>query len=186
MSLSPVREVVLTCHPSTRSNAVRSIGARVYQNPDGMLALTYILEGNLERLRLPVARAARFTDRLWEHTCCEIFIAHNDFPAYYEFNFSPSTEWAMYSFERYRERAAPAHTPNAEELNPRIVVRGGTNTLELDALIRLDLVSRIDTTLSIAISTVIEDQDGAISYWALKHPPGEPDFHHSDGFALEL
>ena len=27
---------------------------------------------------------------------------------------------------------------------------------------------------------------GGISYWALAHPPGKPDFHHADGFALEL
>ncbi|MBI3061386.1 MAG: hypothetical protein HYY83_05345 [Deltaproteobacteria bacterium] len=29
-------------------------------------------------------------------------------------------------------------------------------------------------------------QDGTISYWALKHPPGKPDFHHPDAFALEI
>jgi hypothetical protein len=27
---------------------------------------------------------------------------------------------------------------------------------------------------------------GALSYWALRHPPGKPDFHHPAGFALEL
>ena len=32
----------------------------------------------------------------------------------------------------------------------------------------------------------IEEASGRISYWALKHPPGRPDFHHPDGFALEL
>jgi hypothetical protein len=33
---------------------------------------------------------------------------------------------------------------------------------------------------------VIEETNGAKSYWALKHPPGKPDFHHADGFVLEL
>jgi hypothetical protein len=33
---------------------------------------------------------------------------------------------------------------------------------------------------------VIEEAGGGISYWALAHPPGRPDFHHADGFALEL
>jgi hypothetical protein len=33
---------------------------------------------------------------------------------------------------------------------------------------------------------VIEDQSGGVSYWALAHPPGKPDFHHADGFALEF
>jgi hypothetical protein len=33
---------------------------------------------------------------------------------------------------------------------------------------------------------VIETLDGSLSYWALRHPPGKPDFHHSESFALEL
>jgi hypothetical protein len=33
---------------------------------------------------------------------------------------------------------------------------------------------------------VIEDMTGEFSYWALAHPPGKPDFHHSDCFAHEL
>ena len=38
----------------------------------------------------------------------------------------------------------------------------------------------------IALSAVIEEVDGTKSYWALRHPPGAPDFHHPDCFALEL
>jgi hypothetical protein len=33
---------------------------------------------------------------------------------------------------------------------------------------------------------VIEDTSGHKSYWALAHPPGKADFHHSDSFALEF
>jgi hypothetical protein len=33
---------------------------------------------------------------------------------------------------------------------------------------------------------VIEEKSGLLSYWALKHPPGKPDFHHPDAFALEV
>jgi hypothetical protein len=36
------------------------------------------------------------------------------------------------------------------------------------------------------VSAVVETLDGALSYWALRHPPGKPDFHHADSFALEL
>ena len=35
-------------------------------------------------------------------------------------------------------------------------------------------------------SYVIEEEDGTISYWALRHAAGKPDFHHPDGFAMEL
>jgi hypothetical protein len=38
----------------------------------------------------------------------------------------------------------------------------------------------------IALSAVIEDDAGTLSYWALKHPAGKPDFHDSEGFALAI
>jgi len=36
------------------------------------------------------------------------------------------------------------------------------------------------------LSAVIEEESGTLSYWALRHAPGRADFHHPDGFALEL
>jgi hypothetical protein len=32
----------------------------------------------------------------------------------------------------------------------------------------------------------MEDAGGVLSYWALDHPAGKPDFHHPDAFALQL
>jgi hypothetical protein len=40
--------------------------------------------------------------------------------------------------------------------------------------------------LRLGLSAVIEDDNGSLSYWALKHPSGKPDFHHPDAFALEI
>jgi hypothetical protein len=40
--------------------------------------------------------------------------------------------------------------------------------------------------LRIALAAVIEDEKGRFSYWGLRHAPGKPDFHHPDGFALEV
>jgi hypothetical protein len=36
------------------------------------------------------------------------------------------------------------------------------------------------------LTAVIEEADGTRSFWALAHPPGEPDFHHPDCILLEL
>ena len=36
------------------------------------------------------------------------------------------------------------------------------------------------------LAAVLEDEDGRLSYWAARHPPGKPDFHHPDNFTLEL
>src|SRR5574337_1296761 len=32
----------------------------------------------------------------------------------------------------------------------------------------------------------VRREDGGLGYWALRHPPGKPDFHHRDGLALTL
>jgi hypothetical protein len=43
-----------------------------------------------------------------------------------------------------------------------------------------------DGVWRLGLSAVIEETNGTISYWAVAHPPGKADFHHSDCFALEL
>jgi hypothetical protein len=43
-----------------------------------------------------------------------------------------------------------------------------------------------DRPWRLALTAVIEHATGALSYWSLHHPPGPPDFHHPDGFALKI
>jgi hypothetical protein len=191
MPFDPVHAVTLDCHPETPARAVRAVRARVRREQGGVLAASFLIEGDGDSLRVPPARVpstrpSRVGDRLWEHTCCEIFIARTGLPAYHEFNFSPSGEWAAYAFERYREGVPLADESNA--LDPHIVVRCAAGLLELDVSIRLGRLSpaHLDARLSLALSAVVEERDGALSYWALKHPAGRPDFHHDDAYALEL
>jgi hypothetical protein len=186
MPPDPVHVVTLACHPETPTDAVRSIAAHVCREPGGRLAVTYILEGDLDRLRVPAPRTPRLASRLWQHTCCEIFIACKSLPAYYEINLSPSGEWAAYAFNGYRSpQAGESHTV---ELAPQVAVRDVASKLELDAVIRLDRLpaAYLGSPLSLALSAVVEDSDGVLSYWALRHPRGKPDFHHSEAFVLEL
>jgi hypothetical protein len=167
----------LTRHPQSAGGAVQSIIVRLERAAHGTLALRFTLEGQISRVHVPPPQAARFVDGLWQHTCCEIFIAPKGSTLYREFNFSPSGEWAAYEFRRYREGAPLADTA----LNPRIAVRRGEERLELEARVPCPAHA-----CSIALCAVIEDQAGVLSYWALKHPSGKPDFHHPAGFALEL
>ena len=163
---------------------MRRIGARLCRGQGGTLTVTYVLEGELDRLRVPAPRPPRIGDRLWQHTCFEIFIRRQSSPEYHEFNLALSGEWAAYAFERYRE-GAPLMD---ETLNPQITLRTAAGKLELDAVIRLDPLSPMHAHagLSLALSAVVEERDGALSYWALRHPPGKPGFHHPDSFALQL
>jgi hypothetical protein len=181
-----VHAVTLTCHPETPSDALRRVSARVRRNPGTRLAGTYVLEGDLERVRVPAPRIPRIASRLWQHTCCEIFIACKGMRAYQEFNFSPSGEWATYAFEGYRSPRLDGS--GASWPAPEVVVRAAPGNLELHAVIRLDRLAafRPGMLLLLALAAVIEESSGVLSYWALRHPPGKPDFHHSEAFALEL
>jgi hypothetical protein len=184
MASSPVRAVALICHPETRSNAVHGVRARVARTADGILAVHYSLEGDLNRLRVPLPRSPRIAERLWEHTCFEIFVASKGSPGYHEFNLGPSGEWAAYAFARYRNGGILAD----EQLNPGVTVRNTAGRLELDARVRLGHLSpmHLSASLSLALSAIVEDDSGKLCYWALRHPPGKPDFHHPDAFALEF
>ena len=182
------RGVTLACHPDTRGEAVRGVAARIRRTEGGTLALRYVIEADLGRLKIPPHTATRVGEQLWQHTCCEIFIACDGQAAYHEFNFAPSGAWAAYAFTRYREGAPLAASLPHLPLVPEVTVRNAGNQLELDTLIHLDRLSPLHARakLSLAVSTVIEDRDGGLSYWALRHPPGRPDFHHPDAFALKL
>jgi hypothetical protein len=182
---SPIQyDVQLARFPETSSEFVGGIEVRVSRREDALLTFAYVLKGDLARIRLPSHAVARRADRLWEHTCFEVFVSAKGQSAYYEFNFSPSGEWAAYAFREYRE-GGPI---DDDQLNPKIAVQKEAETLELHAVICLDRLSKIQpgSILRLGLSAVVEDINGRLSYWALKHPLGKPDFHHPDAFAMEL
>jgi hypothetical protein len=175
--------VELQCHPATRTPSVRGIAVQVGWGNGEALALTFALAGDLARLRIPVPQPRCRTDNLWQHTCFEAFLRRKDEPAYCEFNFAPSSAWAAYMFPRYRDGMSPA-----PDLDPCITVRRTGDRLELDVIMRLGNLPLVQPRASVqlALSAVVEDEQGALSYWALAHPPGRPDFHHAAAFALAL
>src|SRR5262245_9056285 len=184
MTTSHSKNAILTCHPDTPSQAVQEIEAGAGWTQDNALIFTYALKADLTRLRIPPPRPPRKADRLWQHTCLEAFVSVKGKPEYYEFNFAPSGEWAAYSFQRYRD-GSPLE---GDMLAPRISVNYTTDQFDLDAIVPLDRLPTIlpHVCLLLAVTAVIEAQSGMLSYWALRHPPGKPDFHHPDSFALKL
>ena len=175
---------VLHCHPDTPCTAVESIKSALSWKHGRLLTITYVLNGIVDHLRIPPYRSARRVDDLWQHTCFELFIGAKYDAEYYEFNFSPSGEWAAYGFCDYRD----GKPIDVEGLEPKIALQRDDDKLELSAVIHSDRLPGFgpNVCLWLGLSAVIEDLHGSLSYWALKHPPGKPDFHHADGFALEL
>jgi hypothetical protein len=163
---------------------VEIIQSRVSYVAPNLLTIGYVAEGELARLKIPAQISPRRADRLWEHTCFEAFLRIDEDPSYYEFNFSPSGEWAAYSFLGYRD----GEPIDDVGVSGEIVVRRSANRIELDAVVHLDRLPaiRLRSTLRLGLSAVIENNDGTLSYWALKHPVAKPDFHHPDSFALEM
>jgi len=173
----------IRCHPSTRSETVRAIAVLVRRSASAELQMTFRLDGDIPRIRVPSPGVPRIATELWRHTCFEAFIAVEGQPAYHEFNFAPSGEWAVYAFCGYRNGGPLAN----EMMRPHIAVRSTGSRLELDTLVRLDGLSAIHprASLRIGLAAVIEASDG-LSYWALRHQADKPDFHDADGFDLQL
>ena len=172
----------LTRHPSTRAETVRAIQVLVRRSSSAELRMTFRLDGDIPRIRIPSLGASRLGTELWRHTCFEAFIALEGQPSYHEFNFAPSGEWCVYALSSYRNGSPVAD----EAMRPHIAMRSTDSRLELDAIVRLDALSAIHprAVLRIGLSAVIEANDETLSYWALRHPADKPDFHNADGFAL--
>jgi hypothetical protein len=162
---------------------VRAITASLDWRTARRLELSYVVSAEAAAVSLPAARARQFADRLWEHTCFEAFVADAQ-GGYCELNFSPSTQWAIYRFSAYRKDMTRVEATHP----PEIRVNAGDGRTQVDVLVDLDdcASSRHDAAVRLALSAVIEETDGTLSYWALAHPPMKPDFHHPDGFVLEL
>lgn len=177
-----MQAIPLNCHPSTPCEPIRRFTARAAKTSDGRLAFEYAVEGDMAALRIPGPRVPRRADGLWMHTCFEAFLMQKK--GYYEFNFAPSTEWAVYRFSGYRDGMSVIRPARP----PKISVTLDAHGLWLSAAIDPSGLSEgfEGANPILALSAVIEEQDGRLSYWALKHPQGRPDFHHPDGFALRL
>ena len=164
----------LRLHPNSSSPVTR-IEADVARIEPNMLFITYWVFGDLARVAVPPTRTAARNDELWKHTCLEAFVAAEH--GYYEFNFAPSSQWAAYRFDSHRlgMHDAPAH-------DPAIKWRLEDGVGKMSATLRLPP----DARGPLGLSAIVEDKQGTRSFWALAHPPGDPDFHHPACFAAQL
>jgi hypothetical protein len=171
-------------HADSRCIAATRIEVDVAQPSAGSVALSYIVHGNIDALRLPPVTAPTRGDELWQHTCFEAFIGTAVGAAYYELNFSPSTRWAAYRFDSHRSGMRIATEIGA----PTIEVQSSPERYVLRASLNLDGLSDLprDTGWRLGLAAITEDTHGGKSYWALAHPPGKPDFHHFDCFAHDF
>ena len=176
-------EHALTPHPATAAPAaVRALTARAALD-EGRAAVRfeYRLTGDLARLAIPARAVARRADRLWEQTCFEAFVAA-DGDRYFELNFSPSTEWAAYGFDGYRQGVRPLPLDGA----PSIRVDETPGELRVTADVELGAVAASPWPWRVGLTAVVEDRAGGRAYFALRHSREVPDFHDAAGFVVSL
>ena len=147
------------------------------------LSIGYLLVGHLIDIEIPaLSKPAARRIGLWEKTCLEFFLARIGSMGYWEFNLSPSGDWNVYRFEVYRqglyEEPAFASLPFS--------VRKQSDSLLLELEFDLGLILPSDQTLEVAVSAVIRTKEGQETFWALTHPGEAPDFHHRNGFIVQL
>jgi hypothetical protein len=184
MSASAVPSA-LECHRASPCEAVRALTLSARALDARRLALTFELDGELARLRIPKDGPPHRAHELWLHTCFEAFVRASGEVRYWEFNFAPSRAWAVYRFAAHREGMAVVE----DAKTPQILVRRAPSRFTLEAIVAIrDLMGGAVAPLHLhlAAAAVLEEDNGRLSCWALRHPPGKPDFHHPDGFALEL
>jgi hypothetical protein len=128
------------------------------------------------------ASAPQRLDGLWQHTCLEWFVAQPQQDTYWEFNLSPSGDWNVYQLDGYRRGLRP---------DPRycaLPLRSSRGAASASMLVTAPLPAALAAVqpLELAVTAVLEQRNGLISYWALQHGGPEADFHRRDGFVLRI
>ena len=155
----------------------------------GLLKLEYQLHGHLQQLLLPTGtgattQVAARRDQLWRHTCLELFARAADAPGYLEYNFAPNGDWAAYEFDDYR-----AGQRSVEASHCEVKLRQQSEhelRVQITVLVPAMAASPRVSTWRLGLAAVIEGHDGQLSYWALRHPRDQPDFHDPAGFSCAL
>jgi hypothetical protein len=115
----------------------------------------------------------------------EFFLAAAGNSDYWEYNLSPSGDWNVYHLDGYRKGLA--EEPAYKQL-PLNVMR---DDKQLSLSLTCELPPALATPtaaagLEVGVSAVLQSSSGELTYWAVAHPGGAPDFHHREGFCLKL
>jgi hypothetical protein len=171
-------------HPDSSCQAICRFGVEVDATSSSrMLRFRFRIEGEIARLRLPLPDIARRRDGLWQHSCFEAFLRADASDSYHEFNFAPSGDWAAYRFGQRRSDRSLPDVPA-----PRIAFALHPEHCVLTADVALSALPELSgpAVVHAGLAAVVETEDESLSYWALAHGGGKPDFHDPATFTLRL
>ena len=151
-------------------------------NTSNELQINYQVTGDVDTIEFASPHpTGQRTDNLWQRTCFEVFVKIADDTRYWEYNFSPSLNWAVYGFTDYRAN-------NFDEVSITsipITVSAESDQFELNAQTQLP-EPLIEQNLQIGLSTVLKDKQGALYYYALQHNKNQADFHDATSFIVNI
>jgi len=147
------------------------------------LDITFQLAGNINVLQLPeITPTPSRTDKLWENTCFEVFVAEPRDPNYWEYNISPSHNWAVFHFTGYRSAKSDELTVDKIIVNSHSI---SPNQYQIQTILPLPQALH-NKNLQVGVSTILRDRQDTIYYYALTHLSQNPDFHDRNCFTLLL
>lgn len=109
-------------------------------------------------------------------TCFEMFLNPTGHKQYYEFNFSLEAAWNVYHFTGYRFPQPPTPTQDFE------IESLSWKSKQLSVVLKNKSPFQ---KFDVGLTAVIKNKKNQITYFALKHESGKPDFHLAGGFTLQ-
>ena len=157
----------LVLHPDCKPGPITEVTANLRPTAQSC-EVEFRLRGDVSAIKIPAHTPPERMDNLWKTTCFEIFWQPDGGTYYREFNLSPSSRWACYDFDDFREnsRDAPVHA---------IAIASSHNEDEL--VLKASISSELPDPAQVALNAIVEDLEGNIQFWALAFPEGKPEFH---------
>ncbi|MCI0506360.1 MAG: DOMON-like domain-containing protein [Gammaproteobacteria bacterium] len=147
------------------------------------ISIWYRLTGDINVINFPdISLRPSRKDQLWHSTCFELFAGPAGQPGYWEYNLSPSHDWAVFGFTDYRQNKTDE--PAISEIDVNTAFDNGRE-FNLNTILTLpDALA--GHRLDIGISSVIQDKMGNLYYYALSHAGEQPDFHNRNCFTIYI
>jgi hypothetical protein len=170
-------------HPSTNALDIYISFRLLWLTPSVMMIYFVVGGEDYPLIRFADRRWERERkDELWRTTCFELFLRDPENSEYFEYHMSPSCDSACYRFDDYRDGMQPMMGSIPPMVHPD---HQDLSCYTCWCYIAVPPHIRKKALIA-GFNAVIETKDGQLSYWALDHPPTQPDFHHRDCFALSL
>ncbi|MEL7188120.1 MAG: hypothetical protein AAGK17_01095 [Pseudomonadota bacterium] len=157
----------LMLHQTCDLGPIRAVTASLKATPDGCEA-EFRLDGGIIGIEVPDTVASERMDNLWKTTCFEIFWQPIVGTSYREFNLSPSSRWACYDFDSFREGMRDA---------PVDAISVSCSHSDNELILKASIAAELPAPAQVALNAIVEHADGGMQYWALAFGPGKPEFH---------